>query len=1038
MNYLTRFSLKNVAAIIIISALLFIAGGFSATTLKQEAMPDISLPVVFVSTIYPATPKDVMENVTKKLEKRVVGIEGVKKVSSTSNDNYSAITVELVNGRSPDDAKKDIEAAISDVKLPVGAGKPKVSKFGSNEFPVYFAAVHGNENMNREELNRIYKDIIEPTLSAMKGIDHVDSVGEEVSTLKLKLDLNALTNFGLTPTTVTQSIQAALTTSPAGTAEFSGTTQSVRVESDLNTIYNLENMKLSTPTGDTLLLKQVSKVEAISDSEFVTRLNKEPAIGITLYKAKDANTVQFANDVEKLFKGWEQEFPNMKFTTVYNSATDVKKSINGMLKEGASGALLASIMILLFLRNVRMTLIVLVSIPLSILTTLCIMSSLDITLNIMTLGGLTIAVGRVVDDSIVVIENIYSELQKAQERNESVIRMATSRVASAITSSTITTAGVFLPIAFVGGILGDIFRPFAITLIVSLMASLIVALTVIPMLCKLLVLNSNKIKFHDENHIGKFALRYKKVLDYSLHNPKKILFASFLIFVLSIGGTVPFLAAAFMPESATDKQIQITLKLPRETSFESMDLKVKEIEDMMGSAKDGAGQPEFDYFESMVGYDQNNMSGERTSYRAMIMAAVSQASNAKEVAAAYKEKILYLLPKGSEVESSLLSGSMGGTSEDFAYLLKGDDLIQLMAGAELVKAKLREFPEMQEIKDNLNEKKMQVTVSVDQNKARLYGLSSAQITEAVSSWLAKTDIGEVKFDNVTYATKLMLDDDYKNSLDKLGRIHIKTPTGTMVNLNEVAKVRQVDAPASITREMQEQFVKITAKIDSKDKGGVSAKVTEALKSVELPNGVRTQVQGVNEDIQESFGQMAIAMLAAIFIVYLVMVIAFGNASAPFVILFSLPLAAIGGFLGLLIANESINITSLIGFLMLIGVVVTNAIVLIDRVQQLREEGAGVQEALISAGLSRLRPIIMTAGATVFSLLPLGIGLSEGSLISKGLAVVVIGGLTTSTVLTLVVVPVVYQSIDRMNNRIARLFKRKANTSADSNAAPAVH
>ncbi|MDQ1914154.1 efflux RND transporter permease subunit [Paenibacillus sp. GD4] len=1040
MNKMTDFSLKNVAAIIIISALLFMAGGYSATTLKQESMPDISLPLVFVSTMYPAPPKDVMENVTKVLEKRIVGIEGMKQLSSTSNDNFSAITVELVNGRSPDDAKRDIEAAIKDIKLPVGASEPKVSKFGSADFPVYFAAVHGKEGMNQEELNRIYKDVMEPTLSAMDGIDHVDSVGQYEATLKLKLNINAMNNYGLTPQQVQQGIQAAIMTSPAGTVELNGTSQSVRVESDLTTIYGLENMKLTTAQGATVLLKDISTIEAVSDSKFITRLNGQPAIGITLFKSKDANTVQFSDNVDSLFSGWEQEFPNLQFTKVYNAADEVKKSINGMLKEGMLGALLASIMILLFLRNVRMTLIVLVSIPLSILITLCVMASLDITLNIMTLGGLTIAVGRVVDDSIVVIENIYSELQQAKEREDSVIKLATARVASAITSSTITTAGVFLPIAFVGGILGDIFRPFAITLVVALMSSLIVALTVIPMLAKLLVLHSDKIQHHDEEQVGKMAGKYKQVLVWSLNNPKKTILVSVLVFVIGVGGTVPFLPAAFMPESESNRQVQFTFKLPRETSFESMDLKMKEIESLMADAKSSAGTPVFDYYEAMVGYDMQDTSGERVPYRASIMASVAKGLDAEDTAKEYKEILLGMVPKGSEVEGSLLQGNMGGTGEDFAYLLKGEDQNQLIAGAEAVKKKLQEFPELKEIEDSLSEKKLQVVVGVDQNKARLYGLSSAQVTEAVRIWLAKTNIGDLKFDNVTFTTQIMIQDEFKNSMEKLGSIQLKTPTGVTIRLDEIAKLRQVDAPASITRESQEQYVKISAKIDSKDKGGVSTRVTEALKQVELPSGVRTEVQGVNEDIQESFGQMAVAMVAAICIVYLVMVIAFGNASAPFVILFSLPLAAIGGFLGLFVSGESINITSLIGFLMLIGVVVTNAIVLIDRVQQLREEGFSARDALVKAGLTRLRPIIMTAGATVLSLLPLGLGFSEGTIISKGLAVVVIGGLTTSTALTLVVVPVVYEVIDRMNQRVSRLFKKKnkKNDAASAQSVTAVH
>ncbi|UUZ86772.1 efflux RND transporter permease subunit [Paenibacillus sp. P26] len=372
----------------------------------------------------------------------------------------------------------------------------------------------------------------------------------------------------------------------------------------------------------------------------------------------------------------------------------------------------------------------------------------------------------------------------------------------------------------------------------------------------------------------------------------------------------------------------------------------------------------------------------------------------------------------------LSGGGPGGGGADFSYVLKGDDLNNLTTAAEAVKAKLKEFPEPLDIKDSLSEKKTEVEVDVDQNKARLYGLSSAQIMDTVRTWLAEEKIGDLKFDNTTFKTKVMLDPSFKNSVDKIGRFQIKTPTGSTINLNEIAKIRQMDAPVAITREMQEQYVKVTASIDSKDKGGVSQKVTAALKTVELPSGVRAAAKGVTDDIQTSFNQMFIAMGASIFIVYLVMVLAFGNGSAPFAILFSLPLAAIGGLLGLFITHESVNITSLIGFLMLIGVVVTNAIVLVDRVQQLREEGHSVRDALVEAGMTRLRPIIMTAGATIIALLPLGLGLSKGTLISKGLAVVVIGGLTTSTPLTLVIVPVVYEMIDNIKKRFSRLFKRK--------------
>ncbi|WP_405082482.1 efflux RND transporter permease subunit [Paenibacillus chitinolyticus] len=1021
MNKMTSFSMKNVAALFIIMLLIFAGGIFATTKLKVESMPDISFPIVVISTQYTAPPKDVLDQITKPLEKAVAGFDGIKNLSSTSSDNYSQITIELEQNIKPKDAKQDLEALVSNVKLPQQAEKPKVLTEGFSSQPVYYLAVYGNDGMNQAELDKIYKDTILPGFNTIKGIDHVDSVGNQEATLSIKLNENTINSYGLTPTDVSNSIRAALSASPAGTVEFNGTTQMVRVTGQIDTIYSLDNLTLTTPKGSVLQLKDLGKIEAISESQFITRLDGKAAIGVQLYKTKSANAVNFADEADALMANWEKSLPGVKFKSVYNSAVEIKKSIHGMVQEGGMGALLASVMILLFLRNIRMTLIVLVSIPLSILITLLMMVPLNISLNIMTLGGMAIAVGRVVDDSIVVIENIYSQLQKAQERGESVIKMATAQVASAITSSTITTVGVFGPIAFVSGVIGEVFRPFALTLVVALLSSLLVALTVIPMLAKLLVLKSKKLGNHDENHVGKFALAYKRVLEWSLNNRIKTLLFSGILFVASLVLIVPQLAVSFMPEDQSARQMIFQIKMPNDTSIETMDEKSKQLEQMMREAKDASGNPQFTYNESMVGYA---FSSDVTPYRTLMFTEANEGSNADQVMKAYKEKILYELPKGSEVDGSLIAASAGGSGTDFSYSLKGDDMLYLKQAAAQVKEKMKEFPDLYEVKDSLSDSKTEVEVTVDQNKARMYGLSSAQVLEMVNSWIGVSKLGDLKFDNVTYETKVELDPQYKNSVNKLGTFLLKTPTGQTVQLNEIAKITQIDAPTAITRENQTQTLKVTAKIKSADKGGVSGKVAAELNALELPAGVSREVKGVSDDISSGFSEMFAAMGASIFIVYLVMVLAFGNASAPFAILFSLPLAVIGGLFGLLVTGESLNITSLIGFLMLIGIVVTNAIVLIDRVQQLREQGVEVRESLISAGMTRLRPIIMTAGATVFALMPLALGLSKGTIISKGLAVVVIGGLVTSTVLTLVVVPIIYELIESFKRRSSNAFHRK--------------
>lgn len=1021
MNRLTQFSMKNVSALMIIIALLFGSGVYSAMKLKAENFPDISFPVVMVTSTYTGSPQDVMENVTKPIEEKLANIEGIDALTSTSSDNVASIIVQFKQGSDTDKKKQDIESLVQDVKLPSTASKPKVATFGFASIPAYYLVAYADNGMSQTELDKLYKDTIEPGFQGLGGIDHVNAVGNRETTMDIQMDQGALSAFGLTPGQVVSALNSALSKGPIGTVELSGNEKMARVMGDLDSLYKLEQMEISVSGGGTVTLSQVARVSAIAESDFNARLDGKPALGIHLFKTKEANAVEFSDAADKLIADWKTTMPGVEFKSIYNGADEVKESISGMLREGIAGALLASLMILLFLRNVRMTLVVLVSIPLSILMTLLMLWQLDITLNIMTLGGMFIAVGRVVDDSIVVIENIYSNLEKAQERNESVILLATKQVAMAITSSTIATVGVFAPMGLVSGIVGEIFRPFAITIACALLASLLVALTVIPMLAKLLVLRGKPAKAHDETKVDRFTAFYESVLKWSLTNRIKTLLIAGLLLIASLAVSIPNLAVSFIPGGDAPRTMYYQIKLPYETSFNATDLKAKELEAMMQETKDSNGNPVFDYVESLVGY---NGSEDRVAYAMQLYVKVNADVAPDVVKEQFKQAILAELPQGSEVEPKDLGGDGGISTTDFSYSLIGDDQKQLETAAAAIKQKLAEIPEFSEIEDSLSDAKTQVDIVVDQKKARQYGLDVAGVRDLARVWVAKQELGDIKLDNITYKTTVSLAKDDKNSLDKLGSMPIKTNAGVVVQLNEIAKLTEVEAPASIQRNDQKQVVNVTAKIDSTDKNGVSARATAALGQVELPDGVSREVKGVSADISESFGQLFAAMGVAVFVVYLVMVLAFGNASAPFAILFSLPLAAIGGLIGLLVTGESLNVTSMIGFMMLIGIVVTNAIVLVDRAQQLREEGFTVRHALLEAGRVRLRPIIMTAGATIVALLPLALGFTHGTLISKGLAVVVIGGLTTSTILTLVVVPIAYEMIESMKSRVSGWRKRE--------------
>ncbi len=1015
--------MKNVSALFIIMLLLFGSGIYASGELKKENMPDISFPVVVVTTQYAGAPKDVMDEITDPIEEKLAGVEDIDSMSSTSSDNNSMIIIMFKQDVDIDKKKQDIESLLTEVRLPASASTPKASTFGASSMASNYLVVYADNGMSQTELDKVYRDTIEPGLESIKGLDHMDVIGARDTSLDIELDAGALAAFGLSPSQVSNAISAAVTKSPIGSVKLNGNDKMARVTGDIDTLYALEQLEIVTGKGDIVKLSQVAKVKAITESDFKGRLDGKPAIGLILYKAGSANAVDFSDDIHNQLESWHQTLPNVVFKSTYDSADQIRDSINGMLKEGIVGALLASLMILVFLRNVRMTLIVLVSIPLSILITLLLMWQFDLTLNTMTLGGMFIAVGRVVDDAIVVIENIYASLEKAQARNESVIALATKQVSMAITSSTLATVGVFAPMGMVSGIVGAVFRPFAITLACALLASLVVAVTVIPMLAKILVLRGAKnVKAHDETKPSRFTSFYENVLKWTLMNRIKTLLISGLLFAVTLAATIPMLNVSFLPSSEASRTMYFSLKFPYETSFEATDEKTRELENMLMETKDSRGEPVFKFVEGLVGYSGND--DERTPYASQIYLEVNENVDPDKVKEQVKVFIVSELPQGSEVEPRSLGNDFGGTTTDFSYSLKGEDQDQLVKAAALVKEKLHTFPELSEIEDNLSDAKTEVEIAVDQKKARAYGLTAASVRDTARAWIQKQSIGDLKLDNETYTTTVSLDKSDKDTLEKLGNLPLTGVNGTTVYLKEIAKVSEIQSAAALTREDQQQLVKVTAKINADNKNGVSQQVTTALNALELPDGVSREVKGVSADINESFSQLFMAMGVAVCVVYLIMVLAFGNAGAPFAILFSLPLAAIGGLLGLVLTGEALNVTSMIGFMMLIGIVVTNAIVLIDRAQQLREEGYTVRQALLEAGKVRLRPIIMTAGATIMALIPLALGLSgEGALIGKGLGVVVIGGLTTSTILTLVVVPVVYEMIEGLKNRVSRRFNR---------------
>jgi multidrug efflux pump subunit AcrB len=1004
-EFLTRFSLKNSAAVIIIVFLVTMGGVFAATSLKVENMPDISFPVVLVETDYPnASPEDVLDDVTKPLEKAVNTIEGMKYLESHSSNNHSTLVVMLNSGVDVDKARDEVEKKISGVKLPVDAERPKVNTEGFSSEPVYYLSVGPkNAAMSVDSLNSIVKDTVVPELEDIKGVEKVSTIGERKNQVRIYPNIEALSNYGFSASQFKQLLQANHVGIPAGNIKIQGEDQAVRVLTKFTNIEQIKNTKLFLPASTEGGLSYV-KIGDVADVAFeteekrISRLNEKPGISIRIYKSREGNAVETGTLINEKLDELRKRYPDIDFRTVYDTSVDIKNSVGSMMNEGMMGAVMASLMILLFLRNVKSTLIVLVSIPLSILVSLIFMSWLGLTLNMMTLFGMAIAVGRVVDDSIVVIENIFRHLQLTKERNINLIRLAAKEVTNAITSSTITTVAVFAPIAFVSGVVGEVFRPFAITVVCSLLASLLVAVTVVPLMTKLLLLRSTKVKEHKP---GKVAFVYQRLLNWSLKH--KVITAG-IAFGLLVGSLslTGFLNVSMFGDSGLTI-IQTQFEMPKGTTLEATAEATKRLQNVFQK-------------ESSVDYIETNIGEENTSNKSSMFIMLKDNADVDAVLKRFREETEPIIPADAKLTIDKISS---GANERYEVILNGPNKEILQEAAEVVKAEIEKNPLFVNVKDNLSDKKSEVIVRVDRDKAAEWGLSPSQVAGDISSLLSSMKIGKIKIDSEEYDFILGLKEADTDSLEKIKGILLNTPAGQRVRLEDVASVTKEEAPAEVMRRNEKEFIAITADITSSDKEGVSSAQNEALKKMKLPDGVTITSGGISEDMQKSFQEMFYALGAAVVMVYIVMVIAFGNAMAPLSILLSLPLAAIGGIVGLFVTGSTLDLTALIGFLMLIGIVVTNAIVYVDRVQQQREMGFTTREALLEAGVTRLRPIIMTAVATIVALLPLGLGEVKGSLMSPGLAIVVIGGLTTSTLLTLVIVPVGYEVLDKIRNYTLR-------------------
>ncbi|OKP85894.1 Swarming motility protein SwrC [Paenibacillus helianthi] len=1048
MKSLINFSLRNKFAIWLLTIIIVFAGLYSGLTMKQETLPNISIPYLSITTIYPgAAPEGVVNDVSKPLEQKLRNVDGVKTLTSNSLENASSITIEFDYGTNLDNATAAVREALNEVTLPENVQKPQISRFSLSSLPVISLSLSDNSSENLEGLTRIAENDIRPALEDIEGVASVQIAGQYVKEVTLKFNQDKLKQYGLTEETIKGIVQGSSLRVPLGLFTMEHSQKAVVVDGNVTTVEDLKNLSIPVvPSGagaapgasaagaaagtgaapapgaamtglPTVKLGELASIEVVGKSESISRTNGKESIGIQIVKANDANTVDVVNGVKDKTEQLKKQFKSMNLTVLLDQGKPIEDSVNTMLSKAAFGALFAVLIILLFLRNIRSTIISIISIPLSLLIAILCLRQMDITLNMMTLGAMTVAIGRVVDDSIVVIENIFRRLTLSGEklRGRELISAATREMFVPIMSSTIVTIAVFLPLAFVSGMVGELFLPFALTMVFALLASLVVAITLVPALAHTLFRNGLKKgkKSHSEKP-DRMAAGYQKILNWSLSH-KLITFGVAVLLLIGSVFLIKPIGVSFLP-SQEEKNVTLTFSPKAGQTLEDVKEQGLKAEKYILAQK-YMDKEHLDKMQYSIGGSSPFGMGGSGNSGLFYVTFDSDTPDFDTVKENLIKGLTKEVPNGVWGDLSGMSGGgLGGST--LTVNIFGDSLDQLKPVADeiagIVKADTNNFKDGE---TSLSEAYDQYTIVADQAKLSSLGLTAGQIAMKLSPAGTRPVLTEVAMDGKNYNVYIETDKDTYTSIQEMEDATLTSPLGITVPIGEVAKIENGTSPDSITREDGKMKVDVTAEIIANDVNSASNSVKEKIDALDLPDGVTVTFGGVTEQINDTFGQLGIAMAAAVAIVYFVLVVTFGGGLAPFAILFSLPFTIIGALVALLLAGETLNVSALMGALMLIGIVVTNAIVLIDRVIHKEKEGLSTRQALLEAGATRLRPILMTALATIGALLPLVSGLENSAgIISKGLGVTVIGGLVSSTLLTLVVVPVVYEFLMKFRSK----------------------
>lgn len=987
MSWITKWSFKNKAAVWIMAMIILAMGIISYVRLPMEFFPSTDMPMVSVITTGQGMDANTMESeVTNPIERALDGVKGKTNILSTSGDSFSNVQVHLEAKTDMKEAKTEVEDKLNALNLPQQVSKPTIVQLNTSMIPVSYVSLSFEDGLTSENIKKADEEIV-PLFKDLEGVASIQTMGVAEDYVSVALDEAKMKESNVSLEQIMKMLQGQNLTASIGEKNIDGKSTNVKVVGQVNHIDELKDAEIvpSVP------LKNIANVEIKKPEDSLTRINGEDGLTLVVTKDSQSNAVTVSHKVNELSDKINDDYKGeLQSNVILETADTVESSVHSMMNEVLLGALFATIVIMIFLRNLKSTFITIVSIPLSLGLTLFLLSVSGVTLNILTLGGVAVAVGRLVDDSIVVIENIFRKSQN-EKFSVSMIIDATKEVGSAITASTLTTVAVFLPMGLVNGGLQDLLLPFALTITYSLLASLLVALTVVPLMSAGLLKNS-KLKEHVPSK------RFGSFLTWSLNHKWIVLGTAFVLFAGSIG------AYMVLPKGSVEKTqndyVVVTLDYPNEVPIEDVREGALTLE---GHILEQAGVNHA--FLQLGNSEDSATYGEINSpTQAQYIVTLEEGTDEEE----FLQNITDEKERFPQAQLSAVGASMmGGGQTAITIDVLGEDPETLSDTALTIKDKINTIDGIEKVTTNQEDKKTVYSFAVKPGVT-----TTDQVVQQAGALLNQTPIGSVEVDDQQADVKVEPLFDPKTEKE-LADIPIATPNG-MASISDIATLTKEEEPTNIYHKDNEQYVRITANVDPKKVSEISEEISSTIfgndteEGIDLPDDTEVLLGGASADQSSDFSDMFITMLASIAIVFVIMVVTFKTIRTPIAILCSLPLAAIGAVLALIITRIPVDVTSLLGALMLIGVVVTNAIVLLDRVKQ-NEESMSIRDSLVEAASVRMRPIIMTAVATICAMLPLLFKQSEsGNLVSGSLAVVVIGGLGVSTVLTLVVVPVIYE------------------------------